>query len=238
MHRVLIDSITTFIKTAEDLDVFADQNLFRGQSVEGNLLPTIARADPKLDTSDFEKILLQQLRLQGASLLQTNGLDDLELLIHAQHFGLKTRLLDWTSNPLVALWFACTSNNKEVETKDGYVYALEADKLLTDKVPEDPFKPGSTKIVQPPMNNARIVAQHGWFTLHNYSASAGRFVPLEKNPKIKSKLSEFKIPADKKIELLTSLDKLGISAKTIYPDFNGLCQHLNWKYRNHTLPAL
>ncbi len=43
----------------------------------------------------------------------------LEKVIVMQHYGLKTRLLDITTNPLVALYFACCSESG----KDGVVYS-------------------------------------------------------------------------------------------------------------------
>lgn len=43
----------------------------------------------------------------------------------AQHYGAPTRFLDWTSNPLVALYFACSSGNGQDDDKtDGVVWIL------------------------------------------------------------------------------------------------------------------
>lgn len=232
--REAIQSLTDFIRKVEIFDLVISNPLFRGQDRRGNLLPSIARRDPSINSTDSERFLLKQLKLQGASLLAPPS-TDLELLIQAQHFGMRTRLLDWTSNPLVALWFACNSTENG---EDVFVYALEADELLAEALPTDPFKPGRTRVVQPPMNNPRIVAQHGWFTLHNYSQKANCFVSLEKNPQTSSKLHEFLIEGEARELLLGALDRVGISARTLFPDIGGLCKHLNWKYRDHHLPAL
>src|ERR1051325_4909745 len=46
--------------------------------------------------------------------------DDFECLAYAQHYGLPTRLQDWTENSLVALYFA----TEDCFDKDGAVYAF------------------------------------------------------------------------------------------------------------------
>ena len=53
-------------------------------------------------------------------------LSDLEILGELQHFRAATCLIDFTFNPLVALWFACQPSNDEVH-RDGKVGAVHND---------------------------------------------------------------------------------------------------------------
>lgn len=226
MDAQQVDSFVDFVKRSDNMDLVAETMLYRGQDVRGNLLPAVARADPAFDTTDEEKVTLQELKYLGASLLP-EGQSDMDLLVRAQHFGLKTRLLDWTSNSLAALWFACSGRKKG----DAYVYALAADHLINDTAAygADPFRAAKTRVFRPRLNNQRILAQHGWFTLHKYSKSAQRFVALEANPDTQPKLTEFVIAARSRQAILQSLDRHGVSARTLVPDLNGLCLYLNWR---------
>lgn len=53
--------------------------------------------------------------------LIASGLSPMDVAINAQHHGIPTRLLDWTVNPLVALFFAVKANNE----KDGCIYIFD-----------------------------------------------------------------------------------------------------------------
>ncbi len=115
-----------------------------------------------------------------------------------------------------------------MEEWDVYVYALDANRYLKEPQ-KGPFDTGRTQVIRPKLNNPRIIAQHGWFSAHKYSKSSKKFVPLEKNNEISESVQEIKIPEDTREKLLKSLDRHGVSSRTLFPDLEGLCKYINWK---------
>lgn len=103
------------------LDVQYDEYfLYRGQSSKSYaLVPSLGRC-PTYSASGqmtiFERKLIEEAKNKHPSIF-ANNLNPLDMLAKLQHYGIPTRLMDVTMNPLVALYFACEGNN----TDDGEV---------------------------------------------------------------------------------------------------------------------
>ena len=62
----------------------------------------------------LEREMLAQFQSAGATFLNRNNQAD--IYFTAQHFGMPTRLLDWSSNPLAGLFFACWDKSRRRRT--------------------------------------------------------------------------------------------------------------------------
>lgn len=223
-----IYSVEDLLKSTEEPSIHAPfPILFRGQDTQSPLLPKIARRDPRKNTKSIEKEMLEEFRRRLAYLDKVANMDDWDLLVYAQHYGLATRLLDWTTNPLAALWFACENGD---DSSDGYIYLLIApqESFIDRKKDKSPFTIKSTKILKPKLNNERIIAQNGWFTVHRYSQQSQMFVDLEQNTSLNPKVLKKGIPGPKKEGILKALDKLGVNQESIYLGPEGTSKYINW----------
>jgi hypothetical protein len=227
--------------------------LHRGQPCGSDpLRPTIGRTwryggRQKQFTVRDEVHLLHRFRRRVYPLL--GKLTPLEALFVARHYGLPTRLLDWTANALFALYFSCASQ----AGVDGAVWSIRQRDDL-ERTALDPFelakidteegllrphasrrrpraKPSEeqVKILFPILNSPRIVAQDGIFTLHanphaslqDYSGAA--FPPGEMD--IHS-VHCVHVRARYKTAILEELNGLGITHRTVFPDLDGIARSL------------
>ncbi len=228
-----VASLATFIAKVGDLG--SGLVLFRGdRRSKKPLLPRIATEDLRLnsDVLEAEREMLRGFRIRAHPHLERVPDSDWQWLALAQHHGLPTRLLDWTDNPLVALWFAVSRPAYRPPTggpHDGVVWVYEAtpgDSVDTS-ADKDPFALSRTRVYQPEYIDARIQHQSGWFTVHKH-LDGDRFIPLEKQKLQAKKLTRILIAHGAFADIRHDLDRCGINAATVLADLGGLCEHLQW----------
>jgi len=242
----LIDSVKDFIEQLDVLEVakdnFAKDNnlegkdlliLFRGQREDEPLLPKIDRNGvPLSKLKKIEKQLIDEFKRRSYPFLDFHPKTRWDWLALAQHHGLPTRLLDWTENPLAALWF---SLNKKGDNSNRVVwcFVVEENKIVNPReLHNSPYNQGKTKIFKPNHITTRISSQSGWFTVHRLNREKG-FIALNKNVDYESNLVKFNISNKNRTKMLSDLDKLGINASSLFSNLDGLSRYLKWKYQDN-----
>lgn len=221
--------------------------IYRGQTEDWPLLPRIARCDLMGGTSDdVEKKIFADF-MRAAPMLVTAPPDNhWDWLAIAQHHRLSTRLLDWTKNPLCALWFAVRKPASDA-TKYGVVWAFtpEDQDIVRDVkgtpsrfdrsvAAGSPLAVARTMVFEPRYVTARVRAQEGLFTVHRFSERDKRFVPLEKNKAYRRRLEKVLVPASSFAYLRRQLLSCGVHSGSLFPDLDGLASRLEMEYVRST----
>jgi hypothetical protein len=142
-----------------------------------SLLPSLLRVPHGLSR---EQALFHKYRQAAAHLMKDRDLD-WETLFDMQHYGIPTRLLDWTETLGVAVFFALGTqpNEAAVYVLDPINLNRQATGTRQVKHSDDPgfsyrsvywnkvpFAPRLPIALEPPYQNGRLFAQRGTFTIH------------------------------------------------------------------------
>jgi len=166
-----------------------------------------------------------------------------EVAALAQHHGIPTRLIDWSTDFFVAMYFACTGainryckNPNKFDYKDQLViWAMNAEKLTfyKDKI--------ELNIITPPYHgNPNLNAQSGVFSLVERKRVTGREdaptlvdrTPLDEliyifnicGPML---LLKIQIPIATCFEMKTLLNKMGYNSARLFPGYDGVVRMIN-----------
>ena len=215
-----ITSLSDFIEWTEQFS--SREYVFRGISNEEYVIeaPAYSRLGREGGATP-EKLLkvnrdmLEDARREG----HDENMTDLELLAKLQHYGAATCLIDFTKNPLVALWFACqegssgTANGKviAVDINSKFEFEPVTSPLLKNKInhffERDKRKGYKLYQWQPHNQNSRILAQQSIFLF-----GGERIEPAV----------ECIISKNSKQEILSALElSVGITEARLFPDFMG-----------------
>lgn len=200
-----------------------DHFIYRGEDDKQYALrPKIGRQ--KFDNSKenlvVEKSMLHEFKRRSVSHIKHFPENEWEWLALAQHFGLATRLLDWTENLLVAAFFALMKSSKP---GDRVIYVMNQTKLSHINQQDSPFEIKEVRIYRPKHLSARISAQSGLFTVHPSPEKQFRHESLER----------WVIKENAVIDICVVLDTFGFNKATMFPGLDGLASHINFWHGLH-----
>jgi hypothetical protein len=204
--------------------------LYRGQALDKTLLPKIARYEVP-DVEKIEREMLEDFQRRSIHLIDYQPGTSWDWLALAQHHGMATRLLDWTENPLIALWFSMASKSEAKHSDYSVVWGFNVpqEDIVVGTAEMDPYQEGSTKVFKPNHITKRISAQFGWFTIHRYNPDK-KFVAFEKNKDYAERLFKIKVNSECFSECKKRLHNFGINSASMYPDIDGLAKHVEWLF--------
>ncbi len=210
--EITISSLSEFFEEISN----TSGTLFRGLSnKEYDLIPSLGRYHhDQYSLKSNEKSILRQFKLRSIPFLELQPTNDWEWLILAQHHGLPTRLLDWTANPLVALFFAVNNDS----SLDGVVYVSQSFETINYEKASNPLEITKDYMLVPPHISPRIPAQAACFTISKDSLK-----PLHIGDQGKKLI----ISSTVKDVILTSLmKKYNIGPATLFPGLDGVCKQI------------
>lgn len=196
---------------------WSNTKVYRGVSdASHELVTTMGRlplANDKVRNS-YERDVFREFKRRAHPFLLNTPTSDLEWLFLARHYNLPTRLLDWTTNPLVALFFATENggtNEFAVYTK--LVLTWHKEIPLFD-FPFDDLTEGVGLL--PAHTDPRYLSQAGVFTIH----------PSYRVDTEKERIVKFTFPGSSRDEVRERLSRYGILPSLIYANLDGVAKDI------------
>jgi hypothetical protein len=246
VHQDAIRTLSDFIKCVQDqreetfLAGGKSDFLFRGLPADLPLLPKVGWMEWHGKRFHVEQQILEEFERTTPRFSKLTMGSLWDVIAVAQHHGLPTRLLDWSQSAVAALWFVVRDGPKRDgqtnKQQCGVVWILkpEVDDFLSSKEIKEytPFNIRRSWIFRPRVIADRIHAQSGVFTVHASDHKSGpkRLIALETNSIFAEKLYKISIPPDCFLAIREQLQVCGINEATLFPDLDGFCKHLKWRY--------
>lgn len=241
--------------------------IYRGQGKPTSdpkyaLIPSVGRPEfaKDMDFADFVKLERRAhdiFRKQTVANVNPLPRNSWEVLALAQHHGLPTRFMDWTTNPLVALYFAVRNPEHDTVESKSAIYVLTQTTLsyeeLVDKTRADSRKQMEESLESKRGKTNKIQERHIKVLLHAEEISPFEisenviYDPPHVSPRIRAQdglllafqnpvtplpethYSELLIPGIRRDKIRRELEQYGVFDKQLFPDLDGLAKWLKFK---------
>ena len=202
----------------------------------------------RLGQLGIEISINREFRRRAASLLPA-GASAVDVYFLAQHHGMPTRLLDWTTNPLAALFFTAAG----APDQDGALYFLHPRDLIprnpdsgqriypSDVVDiRDPLVAQAVEClftgenwverpfilpIMPDLRTGRMLQQGSCFTLHMPPPVVDGIRPKEPAYSITT-ARKYVIPQSAKYDLLVDMRRVGVNFATLFLDLDNIAREI------------
>jgi hypothetical protein len=220
-----------FIKTLDVSVPLIKRYLFRGQAdASWSLSSSFDRAYPASkvgrdkEYAKYLKFFSQQYFRVGTDI---SVLNDLEAASVAQHYGVPSRLMDWSRSPYVAAFFAfyyaLVENRIAGRSSKVAIWCMDQKAFNAERSKAADIARDWEIVTVRGRFNDRLQVQNGKFLRCNTDQSD--FVGYCEHKNISQCLKKFVLPAREANVAVDDLILMGITPAAIYPDFDGVAKY-------------
>jgi FRG domain len=203
--------------------------LYRGQREAKDLLPSLFRKfKDRVDLiHEKEARMLECLKERIPRRTPSRPKNDWDWLSFGQHYRLPTRLLDWSKEPLVALYFAVESPPISPTV---YIYHAQRAQIVGPMAKRDSLANiKKTRIMIPSVHSVRVALQAGWHTVHRIhptGTGSKTVIPLGDMRWHEGRIETVTIDPTRVETIREELERMGIYSATIYGNFEDICDSI------------
>ena len=229
-----VRSVQAFLQQVWEIKEQPDTtvNLYRGQLDRCTLLPKLFRSPNTVESvRKYEREMLDELRTAAPHLRPSEPANDWDWISLGQHYGMSTRMSDWSANPLIALFFAVEGHPKGEEQPVVYHYPILKDYVVDKNT--SPFDIKHTRVMQVTTHSHRAAAQAAWqiiHAIHGMGNGYWQFLPLGEMPPHDERITPINVSKESVPSIRKELAHWGITPSTVFGEYGWVCRSIAPSY--------